>query len=173
MVDDGTQAIRKLGNHLGKQVVFGYDRYLTPELDDYIRVLGQYGIAVPAVSQDDLHYLTSAQRVCERVRARTDRVGVLVCATGMGMSIAANKFRGIYAARCVTSEDARLARIINNVNVVCLAAGTGVRENERIVDAFMRTPFEGRKLEKLQTITRMELESGPTSAVLSRVARTS
>jgi ribose 5-phosphate isomerase B len=173
MVDDGTPAIRKLGSHLGKQVFVGYDRYLLPELDDYVRFLGQYGIAVPAVAQDDLHYLTSAERVCERVRLRTDRVGVLVCATGMGMSIAANKFRGIYAARCLTIEDARLARIINNANVVCLAAGRGIRENERIIDAFMRTPFEGRKLDQLETITRMELESGPAPAILSRLARTS
>ena len=43
----------------------------------------------------------------------------------MGMSIAANKFRGIYAARCTTVEDAELARTINNANVLCLAAKHG------------------------------------------------
>ena len=43
----------------------------------------------------------------------------------MGMSIAANKFRGVYAARCLSVEDAELARTINNANVLCLAARTG------------------------------------------------
>src|SRR5438874_1974883 len=83
--------IRQLGAHRGKQVIFGFDRYLLPELDDYTRVIATYGIPLPAVSSDRLHYLTSAQRVCERVRGRLDHVGVLLCASGMGMAIAANK----------------------------------------------------------------------------------
>ena len=168
-----SRVIRQLGSHIGKQVVFGYDRYLLPELDEYVRLLGQYGIAIPAVNQDELHYLTSAQRVCERVRGRADHVGVLVCATGMGMSIAANKFRGVYAARCLTVDDSRLARTMNNANVLCLAVQTGIAENEKIIDAFMRTPFEGRKLDQLEYITCMELESEPAPRVLSRLARTS
>jgi len=168
-----SRVIRQLGSHIGKQVVFGYDRYLLPELDEYVRLLGQYGIAIPAVNQDELHYLTSAQRVCERVRGRADHVGVLVCATGMGMSIAANKFRGVYAARCLTVDDSRLARTMNNANVLCLAVQTGIAENEKIIDAFMRTPFEGRKLDQLEYITCMELESEPAPRALSRLARTS
>ncbi len=172
MVDDQT-AIRQLGSHLGKHVVFGYDRYLIPELDEYVRVLSKYGIAIPAVNQDEPHYLTSAQRVCERVRGRTDHVGVLICATGMGMSIAANKFRGIYAARCISVEDAELARTINNVNVLCLAVKSGLVANEPILSAFMRTPYEGRKLDQLEYITCMELESDPAPRYLSRSARTS
>ena len=173
LVVDDRSAIRQLGSHLGKHVVFGYDRYLIPELDDYVRVLSKYGIAIPAVSQDEPHYLTSAQRVSERVRGRTDHVGVLVCATGMGMSIAANKFRGVYAARCITVEDAELARKINNANVICLAVRTGLAANEPIIDAFMRVPFEGRKLDQLEYITCMELESDPSPRYLSRSARTS
>ena len=165
--------IRQLGSHVGKQVVFGYDRYILPELDEYVRLLGQYGIAIPAVNQEELHYLTSAQRVCERVRGRTDHVGVLIYATGMGMSIAANKFRGIYAARCITLEDSRMARQINNANVLCIAVQTGLERNEAIIDAFMRTAFEGRKLDQLEYITCMELESDPAPRYLSRLARTS
>ena len=172
VVDDRT-AIRQLGNHIGKHVVFGYDRYLVPELDEYVRVLSKYGIAIPAVSQDEPHYLTSAQRVCERVRGRTDHVGVLICATGMGMSIAANKFRGIYAARCLSAADAELARTINNANVICLAVRSGLPTNEQIIDAFMTTSFEGRKLDQLEYITCMELESDPAPRYLSRSARTS
>jgi ribose 5-phosphate isomerase B len=161
--------IRQVGTHRGKHVVFGYDRYLLPEIDGYVRVLAQYGIPMPAVNLDNLHYLTSAQRVCERVRGRTDHVGVLFCSTGMGMSIAANKFRGVYAARCLTVEDAELSRQINNANVLCVAVRNGLASNTRIIDTFMNTAFEGRKLEQLEYITCMELESDPAPGSTVRV----
>lgn len=150
--------IQLLGTHLEKQVVFGFDRHLLPELDDYTRLLSTYGIAVPAVA-DELHYLTSAERVAEKVQDREDRVGILICSTGVGMSIAANKFRGIYAARCLTVEDAELARQINNANVLCLAARTGLASNDSIVHAFMTTPYEGRKLEQLSYIEELETKA--------------
>jgi RpiB/LacA/LacB family sugar-phosphate isomerase len=153
--------IRQLGTHRGKQVIFGFDRYLMPELEDYTRVLSKYGIPSRAVNLENPYYLTSAQRVCERVRGRADAVGVLVCSTGMGMSIAANKFRGIYAARCMNVEDAQMARTINNANVVCLASRSSCAGNEAIIDAFMNTPYDGRKLEQLEYIACLELESDP------------
>ena len=87
----------------------------------------------------------------------------------MGMSIAANKFRSIYAARCVTVEDAELARSINNANVLCFASMSGMAVNAKIIDAFMRTPYDGRKLEQLEYITQLELESLPGATVPNRV----
>jgi len=152
--------IRQLGTHLGKRIAFGFDRYLLPEADEYISFLGQYGEVVSEVDPEYLHYLSSAQRVCERVQGRVDRVGVLCCGTGMGMSIAANKFRGIYAGRCMTAEDAQLARAINNANVLCLASSSGFARNAEVIDSFMKTPFEGRKLEQLAYIAELELEQG-------------
>jgi ribose 5-phosphate isomerase B len=156
-------AIHQLGSHRGKHVVFGYDRYLLPELDGYLLALSKFGIVVPAVpvatvAADALHYLTSAERACERVSGAVDHVGVLICSTGMGMSIAANKFRGVYAARCLDAEDAVLARTINNANVLCLATRTTLAHNERIIDAFMTTAYDGRKLEQLERIASIGLE---------------
>ena len=132
--------IRQRGCHLGKTIVFGFDRYLVPELDEY------------------LHYLSSAQRVAQRVQGRLDHVGILCCGTGMGMCIAANKFRGIYAARCITVEDAADARAINNSNVLCIASRTGLELNRQIMSSFLETPFEGRKVEELAHIAEFELE---------------
>jgi len=154
------QMIRQLGTHVGKTIVFGFDRYLLPELDEYLSYLGQFGEVVSAVDPEYLHYLSSAQRVCERVQGRPDHVGVLCCGTGMGMSIAANKFRGIYAGRCMTAEDSQLARAINNANVLCLASSSGFARNAEVIDSFMNTPFEGRKLEQLAYIAELELEQG-------------
>ena len=160
--------IRQLGAHEGKEVVFGFDRYLEPELGDYLEVLSHYGAVVLEVDAQELHYLSSAQRVCERVQGSPSAVGVLSCGTGMGMSIAANKFRSIYAARCVTVEDAKLARSINNANVLCIASISGMALNAQIIDEFMRTPFEGRKLEQLEYIAQFELDASPAPAVAER-----
>ena len=71
-------------------------------------------------------------------------VGILVCGSGIGMSIVANKFKNVRAALCRDENDALTARSHNNANV--LALGARVVDSEkalRIVDVFLRTPFEG------------------------------
>lgn len=153
--------ISQLGSHHGKHVIFGYDHHGLPEVESYVAALAQHGLVLAAVQGDQPHYLSSTQRVCERVRGRTDSVGVLLCSTGMGVSIAANKFRGIYAARCLSVEDATMARQINNCNVLCLALRSTLEVNAAIIDAFMTTAYEGRKLEQLSRITMFEPELVP------------
>ena len=148
--------IDQLGAHLGKRIVFGYDRHLLPDMTVYLVQLAAYGIVVTDTDPERPHYLSSAERVCRRVRGRPDAVGVLACKTGIGVSIAANKFGGIYAARCLSVADAELARTVNNANVLCLATASGAALNAAIVDAFMRTPYEGRKLEELVGLRRFE-----------------
>jgi HAD superfamily phosphatase (TIGR01668 family) len=146
----------QLGAHLGKRIVFGYDRHLVPEVDAYVAQLTTYGMVVTDGDPQRLHYLSSAERVCRRVRGRPDAVGVLACKTGIGVSIAANKFGGVYAARCLSVADAELARTVNNANVLCLAVSSGAALNAAIIDAFMRTPYEGRKLDELTGLQRFE-----------------
>jgi uncharacterized protein len=148
--------IDQLGVHLGKRIVFGYDRHLLPEVDGYVAHLAAYGMVVTDTDPEQLHYLSSAERVCRRVRGRADTVGVLACMTGIGVSIAANKFGGVYAARCLSVADAETARMINNANVLCLAQSSGAARNAAIVDAFMRTPYQGRKLDELAGLLRFE-----------------
>lgn len=149
--------IRRLGSLAGKRVVLGYDRYLLPDIEAYRAVLrARCGELTEAVDLETLHYLTSAERVCRAIQADEESFGVLACGTGMGMSIAANKFRGIYAARCTTVEDAELARTINNANVVCLATRSGAILNRAILEAFVGTPYTGRKLDELAHITELE-----------------
>ncbi len=160
-MDRETHTIRQLGPHRGKTIVLGFDRYLLPELESYLEIFNRYGAVAPVGECDKLHYLTSAKFVCEHVQETPGKVGVLICGTGLGMSIAANKFRGIYATRCVTVEDGSLARTINNSNVLCLASMTGIERNGDIIDAFMSTPYAGRKLDQLEYITELELESQP------------
>ena len=167
--------IRRLGSHSGRRIVFGYDRYLLPDLTQYRGLLLCHGVVVEAVDEERLHYLSSAELSCREVQDDPDSFGVLICGTGMGMSIAANKFRGIYSARCTSVDDAEAARTINNANVLCLAAKNGFAHNAEIIEAFIRTPYTGRKLEELEYITEIEAASASldvTSARSSTIRRT-
>ena len=152
-------------------IVFGYDRYLTSDLVEYRALLLSHGAMVEAVDAARLHYLSSAELACRTVQDQPNSFGILVCGTGMGMSIAANKFRGIYAARCTTVDDAEAARTINNANVVCLAAKNGFSHNAEIIEAFIRTPYTGRKLEELEYITEIE-DASISAAAPSSIRRT-
>ena len=160
--------IRRLGSHVGKRIYFGYDRYIAPILPTYRDALSEFGEVIEAVDEQELHYLSSAELVCSAVRADPESFGILCCGTGMGMSIAANKFRDIYAARCMTLEDAEMARTINNANVLCIAARTELAINRTIVGAFANTAYTGRKLDELERITQFEnAETPPLRAVPS------
>ena len=162
--------IRQLGSHSGKRIYFGYDRYIRPELIAYRDALASHGDLVDAVDDAQLHYLTSAELVCTAVQADPESFGVLCCGTGMGMSIAANKFKGIYAARCMSVEDAELARTINNANMLCLAAKSGFELNQAIMNTFSSTAYTGRKLDELELITRFEGAPAPSLRVVRRTA---
>lgn len=168
--------IRRLGALRGKRIIFGYDRYLLPELVEYRAVLSSHADVIEAVDTGHLHYLSSAEMVCRSVQADVESFGILCCGTGMGMSIAANKFQAIYAARCTSVEDAEQARSINNANVLCIASKLGFELNRAIVDTFVTTPYTGRKLDELEYITQFEsplqpaLSSTPVASRLRRIA---
>ncbi len=88
---------------------------------------------------------------------RADR-GVLVCSTGIGMSIAANKVEGVRAALVMNEDAARLTREHNDANVIALAAlFTGPAEAAPLVDMFLKTEFEGgRHARRVAKIARIE-----------------
>jgi len=101
-------------------------------------------------------YPDIAKKVAEAVaRGDFDR-GILICSTGIGMSIAANKVGGIRAALCHDTFGACRARQHNNANVLCLGA-EGQSQIAEIVDAFLTCEFEGdRHQRRLDKITAME-----------------
>ncbi len=103
-----------------------------------------------AVSADHPIY---AIRVAEIVaRQEVDR-GILICGSGLGMSITANKVKGIRAAMCINPDHAALSRSHNNANVLCLAAECFPEEQEvEIVKTWMKTPFLGGKYQRRNNI---------------------
>lgn len=104
-------------------------------------------------SAESCDYPPYAHALCAAVEAENGR-GILICGTGIGMSIAANRHAGIRAALCTTELHARLTRRHNNANVLCLGARvTGVELALAIMNAFLDTDFEGgrhqRRLDQL------------------------
>lgn len=73
-----------------------------------------------ADSDKSVDYPEYAKSVAKAVAKKKGAIGVLICGTGIGVSIAANKVKGAYAARCCTEEDADLARRHNGANIICL-----------------------------------------------------
>jgi ribose 5-phosphate isomerase B len=109
-------------------------------------------------SGESVDYPDYARRVAEAVAAGRARLGVLVCGTGIGMSIAANKVRGVRAAHCASEYEARMARQHNDANVLCIGervVGLGV--GGAIVKAFLETSFEGgRHAARVQKLTDLD-----------------
>ena len=95
-------------------------------------------------SEDSVDYPAYAEKLCRAVVAGTYSRGILVCGTGIGMSIAANKTHGIRAALCADCYSAAMAREHNDANVLCLGGRTlGPALAMRILDTYLDTPFSG------------------------------
>ena len=110
-------------------------------------------------SADSCDYPDYARAVADQVAGHDADFGILVCGTGIGMSIAANKVPGIRAARVVTESDAELARAHNDANVLALGARViGETVAFKIIDKWLATPAaggrHGRRVEKIMSIER-------------------
>jgi ribose 5-phosphate isomerase B len=115
--------------------------------------LKQYLIEKSELEMEDLgtngaescDYPIFANRLCERVLSSVGGRGILICSTGIGMSIAANRHRGIRAALCFNERMAHLSRCHNNSNVLIL--GSSVMSDNRMaldcLHAFLEAEFEG------------------------------
>jgi ribose 5-phosphate isomerase B len=125
------------------------------------KTLAELGLSVEdfgTKSSDSVDYPDFAEKVARLVAAGEFDRGILVCGTGIGMAIAANKIPGIRAATVTDVEMARLSREHNNANV--LAVGGRILDRKRaleIVRAFLETPFAGdRHQRRIDKITNLE-----------------
>ncbi len=95
-------------------------------------------------SLDSVNYPDYAAKLTEALKQDPDALGILICGTGLGMCMAANRHHHIRAARCTTGLDAQLARQHNNANVLCLGGRVlGPELANHIVDAFLKSSFDG------------------------------
>ena len=130
-----------------KKVYAGCDHgghALKNELIKHLESLGWEVEDKGCYSEDSCNYPDYASAVCEAVKADKGALGLLVCGTGIGMSIAANKHKGIRAALCGDVFSAKMTRAHNDANVLCLGARvTGPGLAHEICDAFFSSSFEG------------------------------
>lgn len=98
---------------------------------------------------DSVDYPPFGKAVAEKVVSDPESLGIVICGSGIGISIAANKVSGARAALCTTSTHARLSRQHNNANILALGERmTGVEIAKDIVKTFLETEFEGGRHER-------------------------
>ncbi len=98
---------------------------------------------------DSVDYPDFANKLADAIKDGHAQQGVLICGSGIGISIAANRFKHIRAALCNNSTDARLARQHNNANVICFGARTmGVEVIKDSLTTFLQTDFDGGRHER-------------------------
>jgi len=146
------------------------------ELKDKIRQhLQQRGLQLldeGTRSGESVDYPDYARLVAHDVSQQRADVGILVCGSGIGMAMAANKVAGIRAANVSSEHEAQMSREHNNANVLALGARV-LKEEEalRIVDQWLATPFAGGRHERrVEKITAMEKEEALISAPAARKA---
>jgi ribose 5-phosphate isomerase B len=92
---------------------------------------------------ESTHYPEWAKRLVEKVRDESVP-GILLCGSGIGVSMTANRYKGIRAALCRDVDDAKMTRLHNDANVLCLAGRkTPLEEMKKMAEVFLETPFEG------------------------------
>ncbi len=95
-------------------------------------------------STQSYHYPESTIEMCRRIQSENQSLGIAICGSGIGVSMVANRFSKIRAARCVSLEDAKLSREHNNANVLCLGARVNsLEQSMQMVDLWLKTEFAG------------------------------
>ena len=132
-----------------KKITIGSDHAgygLKIKIIGHLREMGWEVIDKGTDNENSCDYPVFADAVCKNIQNGVTELGILICGTGIGMSMAANKHRGIRAAACSDAFSARLTREHNNANILCFGervVGYGVACD--LVDAFLGATFQGGK----------------------------
>ena len=129
---------------------------------ELLQRLGHEVLDVGTRTADPVDYPDFAALVARKVSACEVERGILICGTGLGMCIAANKFPGVRAAPCHDDLTAEMSRRHNDLNVLCLSADMlGERLIDRMIEIWLNTPFEGgRHARRVEKIAQFEKETG-------------
>ena len=136
-------------DHGGYQLKLELKKYL----DDNGFSYTDMGCAGEAVDYPDV-----AEAVCKKVLEAEENKGILLCGTGIGISMAANKIKGIRAALCADWFSAKFTRLHNDANVICMGGRTtGAGSAVEMLDVFLHTEFEGgRHAVRINKIKKLE-----------------
>lgn len=142
------------------KVVVGSDHagFLQKEnIKQYLKSKNIEVVDLGAESEASVDYPDFGKKVGEAVTKEPYDFGVVVCGTGIGISIAANKVKGVRAALVYDEETARLAKEHNNANILALGGRTTSKEDaKKIIDAYLETKFEERHQNRIDKISKLE-----------------
>ena len=142
------------------KIAFGCDHAgikIKEQIIKFVENLGHQVIDCGTFSEQSCDYPDFAFKVAQSVAQKIADKGILICGTGIGMSIAANKVKGIRAAVCWNKETAALIAQHNNANIIC--AGARFASADEIcswIKIFLETKFEERHLKRINKITNLE-----------------
>lgn len=118
-------------------------------LEKYLQEKGLAVVDLGCDSEASTDYPIYAHKLAQMVQKDPSLQGVLLCGSGIGMSIVANRYKGVRAALCINAEFAKLSRLHNNSNVLVLAARfTDETTAKEILEAWLNTEFEGGRHQK-------------------------
>ena len=135
---------------------FELKEHIKKHLDEIGEEYKDYG----TYSEESVDYPDCAAPVCKAIQDMTADKGIHICGTGIGISIAANKHKGIRAALCSDVYSAKMTKQHNNANIICLGGRVTGRELAfMIVDTWLATEFEGGRHEaRIEKIHKIESE---------------
>ncbi|PMP69236.1 MAG: ribose 5-phosphate isomerase B [Thermodesulfobacterium geofontis] len=137
---------------MGKSIVIASDHagyFLKEKIKEFLQKENYKVIDVGCFSPESVDYPEYGAKAVGKILNKEADFGILICGTGLGMSIVANRFSGIRAALCHEPFSAKMARLHNNANVLVLGGriiGDGIAIE--IVKVFLETPFEGGRHER-------------------------
>lgn len=110
-------------------------------------------------SKESIDYPDYAFKLCEELNNKEVDLGIAICGSGIGMSIACNKVKGIRCARVTSIKDVKITRIDNNANVIAFSSSINFNKVKRMIEEFINTPFskEDRHNKRINKINEYEL----------------
>lgn len=141
------------------KIAIGNDHHgiaLKNRIINFLNIKGIDFVNVGCDEENNVDYVDYAQKVCEYINNKECDLGILICGTGIGMSIAANKIHGILAGKVTTPEEAKLTKEHNHANIITLSENT---ENvEEIISNFIFTEYsnEERHLRRVEKIMNLK-----------------
>ncbi len=129
---------------------------LKEKIVNYLHDKGYLCVNYGTDTEESVDYVDYAEKLCKAVSSEVVDLGILICGTGIGMSIAANKVKGIRCGRVVNVKEAMLTKEHNMANVIALPED--VQDVEEIVDAFIETKYsdDERHIRRVNKIKKLE-----------------
>ena len=127
------------------KIILASDHAAFSEKQELVKYLSLHHevIDVGTHNSDSTHYPEWAKKLVEQVKAE-HTVGILLCGSGIGVSMVANRYAGIRAALCRDEDDAKMSRLHNNANVLCMSGRkNSIDQIKKMTDTFLSTEFEG------------------------------